>query len=612
MNKIIFSFVLLTASVLYGQGTTSKGCGIEFKDREGDVVLTTDGMQLVGKLKSIPKLHFPFGDISFDGDDIYMMINHPESNKMHYITMDGHNYIGTIPEKSLDIEALGHEKIDFSTITAILPKQATTPAYDKKEKLFTITLDSGDKLTGIIVNESVNLSDGFEKTNIETEKISKFSKNEGIFINKGRYVVKLFNSFVTDDHLDVVIPKSNTQLKFKWNNIASVHKFDPLTDEDTIDAIADALHPFYSDSEPGEFWVGAGKNRNTHKKNAVGIASEEICKADCSVSQDCSNNFIGVIRKKEAPVIARGETSSKPVKNTSSKVELEPKQLFASEQDFNIPAGVIFLEDLDYSSSMIASADEVAGLDLAYEELEGIDFGESDSSSETTEENVESEYTFISKNEHSVEKKEEFNLSKEMLEEIQIACLEQDINLKPEQVVADVLESLEEIVAQSVNQEIEDDKVIAFNDSVSEKRQVGEYSDDHFENETPADESLMVSVTSIDVESPFSIAKELTTNKEYEEFAKATGYPTPKHWLEEGVGDDQINQPVMNVTLEDAKAFALWRGKRLPTQKELEAAHKLGVIRDDIAIEEWTVDDEAAEGGDSSALKGFRVAKDID
>jgi len=611
MNKIILSFILLTASALSGESSPYQGSDVGFKDYEGDIVLTADGMQLVGKLKSIPKLTFSFGELSFEGDDIYMIINHPKERKMHYITMDGHNYMGSVPIDGLEIEAVtaGHKKIDSNIVTAIMPKQESVPSYDKKQKLFTITLDSGDKLTAIIVDPSVNLSDGYETINVKIEDISKFSKNEGIFISKGKYIVKLFTSFVTDEYLKVVIPKSNNQIKFKWSSIASVQKFNPITDEDTIEAIASALQPFYGDNQAEHICVGAGNNKRYKDKSAVGVSMDRVCSIDQSYIEN-QNDFVGVVRRKENPVVAKVDTVQSEKKKSAEIIKLEPKQLFAAEQDFNVPAGLLFIDDFENSSKIFASADEMAGIDLAYEELEGIEFDGGESSVDTVEESIESEYTFISKND---EKKDEFQLTSERMEELAVATLKQDINLRPQLKIVDVLDTVEGIVAKWITGEVDDEKIIAFNDT----DHVNVRSDKMAVNSKPEEDVVMVLIDNDEFGNPFSIAKKLTTNKEYEEFILATGHPRPKHWIEGSITKDQENQPVINVTLADAQKYAKWKNKRLPTQEELDRAQGLDILNYGDFFQEWVeIDngDSEIEGQDSKensfTTKAFRLVSD--
>ncbi|MCB1149400.1 MAG: SUMF1/EgtB/PvdO family nonheme iron enzyme [Chlamydiia bacterium] len=89
----------------------------------------------------------------------------------------------------------------------------------------------------------------------------------------------------------------------------------------------------------------------------------------------------------------------------------------------------------------------------------------------------------------------------------------------------------------------------------------------------PKEGMVFVPPTQVDVEGKmqrvrgFYIDAREVTNGEYAEFLKATNRPFPKNWPK---GKD--SQPVVNITYEDAKAYASWKGKRLPTDAEWEAA----------------------------------------
>jgi formylglycine-generating enzyme required for sulfatase activity len=68
------------------------------------------------------------------------------------------------------------------------------------------------------------------------------------------------------------------------------------------------------------------------------------------------------------------------------------------------------------------------------------------------------------------------------------------------------------------------------------------------------------------------------TNAEYEEFLKASGYEPRqkknflKHWVDGKPPADKEDHPVVYVDLNDARAYAKWAGKRLPTDAEWQYA----------------------------------------
>ncbi len=107
------------------------------------------------------------------------------------------------------------------------------------------------------------------------------------------------------------------------------------------------------------------------------------------------------------------------------------------------------------------------------------------------------------------------------------------------------------------------------------------------------------------------------TNRWYQEFCRETGHKPPKHWIspeaarrekpagvdglpgesarsipvganEGAKGDDRVpplgleSAPVGFITLEDAKAFAVWCGRRIPTEFEWEAAARYRKVSDKV------------------------------
>jgi hypothetical protein len=106
------------------------------------------------------------------------------------------------------------------------------------------------------------------------------------------------------------------------------------------------------------------------------------------------------------------------------------------------------------------------------------------------------------------------------------------------------------------------------------------------------DEQSLVREVSLD---EVSVAIREVTNAEYAEFLVATGY-RPRipnrflaHWVDGAPAAGTEDQPVTYVDLVDARAYADWRGGRLPTEDEWQVAAGLeGFTRGEPLVWNWT------------------------
>ncbi|MEK7398916.1 MAG: formylglycine-generating enzyme family protein [Candidatus Poribacteria bacterium] len=99
----------------------------------------------------------------------------------------------------------------------------------------------------------------------------------------------------------------------------------------------------------------------------------------------------------------------------------------------------------------------------------------------------------------------------------------------------------------------------------------------------PAGEFLMGSYEGNDDEKPvhtvyldaFYMDKYEVTNAQYKKFMDATTHKASYWWNDSKY--NAPNQPVIGITWEDATAYAMWSGKRLPTEEEWEKAARGGL-----------------------------------
>jgi WD40 repeat protein/formylglycine-generating enzyme required for sulfatase activity/murein DD-endopeptidase MepM/ murein hydrolase activator NlpD/roadblock/LC7 domain-containing protein len=102
----------------------------------------------------------------------------------------------------------------------------------------------------------------------------------------------------------------------------------------------------------------------------------------------------------------------------------------------------------------------------------------------------------------------------------------------------------------------------------------------------------------------FYIDKYEVTNAQYQKFKDSTGYEAPYFWND--INYNAPNQPVVGVSWKDAKAYADWAGKQLPTEAEWEKAARGGLSgKRYVWGDEWPPPTKAGNFADESAKRVF-------
>ncbi|MBZ0298779.1 MAG: formylglycine-generating enzyme family protein [Anaerolineae bacterium] len=111
--------------------------------------------------------------------------------------------------------------------------------------------------------------------------------------------------------------------------------------------------------------------------------------------------------------------------------------------------------------------------------------------------------------------------------------------------------------------------------------------------------------------SPYAIDRMSVSNRQFQQFLHSTSYQPRsmenflRHWVAGHPPAGQEDHPVVYIDLEDARAYAVWSGKRLPTEDEWQAALQDGLATADRPrVWNWTESEQSDGRTRFCILKG--------
>lgn len=454
----------------------------------GDILVMKNGRRISGHLEQIPQLHYAFGPVAFNVDDVaslaFGQLN--GQDKMQVITRNGENFIGDAPSDTIyftrrmpvdrgDSSRLGdHRNVEYALVSVnpddvnfiILKNREPNPA-DAKKKFYHVTLRNGDHIAATMEPEEIHLTDGWKEQIVSSDKLVEVAFNGGLqgCIEGEHCDHHLGFNFVKDPTIGLRVANQQHAIRLPWDQIAElkVNLGDYVVNEQEL-ALADLYHDsgFVSDEDIDQV---------LHPEKHARVVQE-----------------IGEQIEFPETEAAYSRNRQEIAENDAALTHRFAREHFANQEE----------EQENYASqaSLEQSAD---GTDDYYCAVEDLEFDDAQN---------------------------------------------QDLD------IADMVY----VPGGTFLVAVEDTPAMQGNGRSSNLLP------------TVKKPSQYVEVSS------FYVDKHEVTNEQYADFVHATGHREPSHWVNGRIPLGEDSEPVVNVSYDDAQAYAAWAGKRLPTEIEWERA----------------------------------------
>lgn len=608
MRKIVLAASLISCIALHALEQTDlprdiKLSPLEWQDLRAsthcleDQVIFRDADKACGEMVSIPSLSYQFGDISFKIKDLSLIIFAPDNNKVQYVTHDGSSFVGSVPKEgagdfkfSLEMDGLYvSQALDPSRTKYIILREREA-RLSPVNKLYTIELQNGDHMAVQLDSAPIRLSDGKQEFQLSPDEVIDLCFNGGLYgdTSKG----KLGFSFLKDKYLEVHVGWGNQTLRLPWEQISHVRRqenislLEPQKDDGTRVAkgsfiIIKQPDSIFVDSETFEKWSQIDFEASI-------LFDEGVPFDDYAVAFDADKLF-----EEEVMGEDYAEVAFEPMKMFETpdffdewQIAFEAEQpVLTPEQTSDLHFEMLAAEPLAPSSGIDIDEQAFAEkAELIADKTKPIDYIDED------------EFKIVEEMDSLDDSVESLVVEDDSLED---ALYFEEPDIRNEVLSIEQEDPINDLKSFDEPDTIDDALSLEEGDSMiyvpHQIHTLGEYTQKT--HSLVRDRTLDATVLPTDqyptliVRMPgFFIDKKLVSNAEYAQFIKDTKRRAPDHWNGGRYDEGKGNEPVVNVTYHDAKAYAAWVGKRVPTESEWIRAANRGVfnLESKNLLKEWT------------------------
>jgi len=576
-----------------------------------DLVILRDGTRLCGKMEKIPPISYSFGNLLFSPEEVAAMAITRQDNalKLQYITRDGQNYMGNLSRGAFvfnvhqpipdDPSNYIKREIDPEEIHFALLRERDTLNTYSRGSISSIDLRNGDYLPAILQDEVIVLTDGWNELYLKPNEILELSFNGGLHgrILENGLPRQLNFMFVKQQFITVRIPKNGQSLKLPW---------------DQIDFI--------------EAHNGGFKSSSAHDLAFKDLIDEPKTPMPQTMPEAIGNNS-GTLLDGASAAVTLEPAAFVGFDLLGMELLQDPTPMFNPEEEHSWQLEIAF-EELE--SDTHEGECEVAMLDkelfqeiaeaLVYEDVKRVDVDPAPFDVQP----VPADQDVSKRPAHAEPSKTEPTADMDLpvhemelehfFAEIDLPVHEMELehffaealaDIEEEQDVAMVDAHQPQPTSELTAEEQEIIQMLFSDEPLEEKEEEQEKPNPREKMAFVAAEEMFIPITYRDqtmrgiilptqgeptllirAES-FYIDPTPITNKEYAAFISATNHIAPLHWIEGDIPEGHDQKPVVNVSYNDAAAYAAWVGKRLPSEMEWTRALQAGAVHSE-SVYEWT------------------------